>query len=203
MEGVSPIDEKKMTGTQQRIIDAALHLISQVGYKSTTTKLIAQEAEVNETTIFKNFKSKEALMNVAFKQHANQIKEEVDSFFQQEFENSRDLLKRTGHFIQDTYEKHRYVVIGSIKEVGNEKAKTIFNYKQEYINAALSEKLQEFPDADHFCQKDYETISFIYNNAIVALLLQKIQQNGEQKKSAITLENIIDMTLRPFDEEQV
>ncbi|CRH21124.1 hypothetical protein BN1423_1350018 [Carnobacterium maltaromaticum] len=53
MEGVSPIDEKKMTGTQQRIIDAALHLISQVGYKSTTTKLIAQEAEVNETTILK------------------------------------------------------------------------------------------------------------------------------------------------------
>lgn len=201
MEGVSPIDGKQITGTQQRIIDAALHLISQVGYKSTTTKLIAQEAEVNETTIFKNFKSKEALMNVAFKQHANQIKEEVDTFFQQDFKNSRDLLKRTGHFIQDTYTKHRYVVIGSIKEVGNEKAKTIFNYKQEYINEALSKKLQEFPDAEHFCQKDYETISFIFNNAIVALLLQEVGQENRENVPKITLENIIDMTLRPFEEE--
>ncbi|WP_238328696.1 TetR/AcrR family transcriptional regulator [Carnobacterium divergens] len=195
---MSPIDEKKMTGTQQRIIDAALHLISHVGYKSTTTKLIAQEAHVNETTIFKNFKSKEALMDTAFKQHANQIKEEVDVFFSQPFSSTRELLEKTGYFIEDIYSRHRDVVIGSIKEVGNEKAQTIFTYKQEYINHSLCQQLQRLSDHPNYTKSEYETLCFIFNNSILALLIRDIRHDKEDTLTHVTLDSIIQMMLQPF-----
>lgn len=74
------VNVEALTNTQQRIIDAALDLVSHVGYKSTTTKMIAQKAGVNETTIFKNFQSKQVLLDTAFKQHTKQITKEVDEF---------------------------------------------------------------------------------------------------------------------------
>ena len=42
--------------SKDKIIKATLHLAAILGIKGTTTKKIAESAEVNETTIFKNFK---------------------------------------------------------------------------------------------------------------------------------------------------
>jgi len=47
--------------TKIRILDAALALISKDGFKATTTKAIAEVADVNEVTLFRNFESKEKL----------------------------------------------------------------------------------------------------------------------------------------------
>ena len=119
------VNTEALTNTQQRIIDAALDIVSHVGYKSTTTKMIAQKAEVNETTIFKNFQSKQVLIDTAFKQHTTQITKEVDEFFSQTFNNTTDLMKESGRFMANIFDKHRQIVIGTIKEVGNEQTKTI------------------------------------------------------------------------------
>ena len=47
----------------ERIIDAAIELVSQKGYKAATTKAIAELANVNEITIFRNFGNKRGLLN--------------------------------------------------------------------------------------------------------------------------------------------
>ncbi len=47
--------------TRSKIIDAALDLFATNGYTTTTTKLIADAAGVNEVTIFRHFGTKEAL----------------------------------------------------------------------------------------------------------------------------------------------
>ncbi len=47
--------------TRSKIIDAALELFATNGYTTTTTKLIADAAGVNEVTIFRHFGNKEAL----------------------------------------------------------------------------------------------------------------------------------------------
>ncbi len=47
--------------TRSKIIDAALELFATNGYTTTTTKLIADVAGVNEVTIFRHFGTKEAL----------------------------------------------------------------------------------------------------------------------------------------------
>ncbi|CAM5359336.1 TetR family transcriptional regulator OS=Lysinibacillus sphaericus OX=1421 GN=LS41612_14115 PE=4 SV=1 [Lysinibacillus sphaericus] len=48
--------------TAQRIMDAALQLISEKGYTAATTKAIADLAQVNEVTIFRHFGNKEGLL---------------------------------------------------------------------------------------------------------------------------------------------
>lgn len=194
------VNEDALTNTQQRIIDAALDLVSHVGYKSTTTKMIAQKAEVNETTIFKNFQSKQVLLDTAFKQHTKQITKEVDEFFCQSFKDTTDLMKQSGRFIADIFDKHRQIVIGTIKEVGNEQTKTIFNYKQEYIQHLLCTKLKEFSTDHSLNDQQYETIVFIFNSAIMSLLVDKARKeySDDEEGMTIHLDDVIDLMLKTF-----
>ena len=48
--------------TQGRILDSALVLFSEQGFRGATTKAIAAKAGVNESTLFRNFSSKENLL---------------------------------------------------------------------------------------------------------------------------------------------
>ena len=54
--------------TNIRILDAALKIFSSKGYSGATTREIAHEANVNEVTIFRKFKSKEKLVERGVKQ---------------------------------------------------------------------------------------------------------------------------------------
>lgn len=54
--------------TNKRIIDAAMNLIIQKGYRAATTKEIAEKAKVSEATIFRNFKNKQGLMKAMIEQ---------------------------------------------------------------------------------------------------------------------------------------
>lgn len=48
--------------TGDRILDAALELLYERGYDGTTTRAIAERADVNEVTLFRKFGSKRALL---------------------------------------------------------------------------------------------------------------------------------------------
>ncbi|MFJ7732488.1 TetR/AcrR family transcriptional regulator [Lysinibacillus sp. NPDC097231] len=48
--------------TAERIIEAALHLVSEKGYTAATTKAIAELAGVNEVTIFRHFGNKRGIL---------------------------------------------------------------------------------------------------------------------------------------------
>ncbi|MCI1819773.1 MAG: TetR/AcrR family transcriptional regulator [Carnobacterium maltaromaticum] len=172
-----------------------MYLVSQGGYKSATTKLIAEEALVNETTIFKNFKSKNALLAIAFEQHTNRIKEEATLFFLSDFENQQDLLRQTGYFIQRLFQKNRYLIVASIKEIGNKELDNFFRCRQEYVDLILSNKLREFHDKEQSEDQYYKTISFIFNNALIALLLKDIGYSSEEDHKKITVEDVIGIAL--------
>jgi AcrR family transcriptional regulator len=51
----------KTVATGQRILDAALTLVAEKGYRGATTREIAQKAGVTELTLFRHFGSKEKL----------------------------------------------------------------------------------------------------------------------------------------------
>ncbi|MGE7090368.1 TetR/AcrR family transcriptional regulator [Lysinibacillus sp. NPDC048646] len=55
-------------GTAERIIDAALQLISEKGYTAATTKAIAELAGVNEVTIFRHFGNKQGILKALVNQ---------------------------------------------------------------------------------------------------------------------------------------
>jgi AcrR family transcriptional regulator len=53
--------------TRQRLLRAALELYTSVGFRSTTTPMIAERAGVAEGTIYRHFGSKEELLNEAYR----------------------------------------------------------------------------------------------------------------------------------------
>ena len=55
---------------RDKILGAAARVYSQHGFRGATTRLIAQEADVNEVTLFRTFGSKEALIEEAIRFHS-------------------------------------------------------------------------------------------------------------------------------------
>ncbi|MFJ7919041.1 TetR/AcrR family transcriptional regulator [Lysinibacillus fusiformis] len=55
-------------GTAERIVEAALQLISEKGYTAATTKTIADLAGVNEVTLFRHFGNKRGLLKAIVEQ---------------------------------------------------------------------------------------------------------------------------------------
>lgn len=51
-----------MDETSQKIVDAAMTLIRDLGYVSTTTKEFARVVGVNECTLFRKFKNKKDII---------------------------------------------------------------------------------------------------------------------------------------------
>lgn len=58
------------TSSRQRLIQAALELFAAQGVTATTTRQIAERAEVNEVTLFRNFGSKHALLLAVIEESA-------------------------------------------------------------------------------------------------------------------------------------
>jgi AcrR family transcriptional regulator len=59
-----------MTVDRSKLLDAAARVYSEHGFRGATTRRIADEAGVNEITIFRQFGSKEALINEAIRNRA-------------------------------------------------------------------------------------------------------------------------------------
>ncbi len=59
-------------GIRTKILDAALRVFAETGYRGATTRRIAQEADVNEVTLFRQFGSKDELIREAVKHAATE-----------------------------------------------------------------------------------------------------------------------------------
>jgi AcrR family transcriptional regulator len=53
---------------RDQILEAALRVFAETGFRGATTRRIAQEAEVNEVTLFRHFPTKEELITAAIEQ---------------------------------------------------------------------------------------------------------------------------------------
>jgi AcrR family transcriptional regulator len=56
--------------SREKLLEAAIRVFTESGFRGATTRRIAEEAGVNEVTLFRLFKSKTALINEAAKLHA-------------------------------------------------------------------------------------------------------------------------------------
>jgi len=54
-----------MTDTRDKLLEVTVRIFAEAGYHGTTTRRVAQEAGVNEVTLFRQFGSKEALVREA------------------------------------------------------------------------------------------------------------------------------------------
>lgn len=79
--------------TEQKILDAALKIFAEKGYRGATTRAIAAEAKVNDSTLFRRFKTKENLFDRVLIQNNEKMMKDLDLvIIDKKFENSRDFL---------------------------------------------------------------------------------------------------------------
>ncbi|MBD0380487.1 TetR/AcrR family transcriptional regulator [Paenibacillus sedimenti] len=97
--------------TSDKILMAAIDLMSEKGYDGTTTKEIAAAAGVNEVTLFRHFGTKQKLLETAF--HRYHYAEEMTKLFQEslKWELHTDLLliSRIYHKIMNRNRKLLYI----------------------------------------------------------------------------------------------
>jgi AcrR family transcriptional regulator len=65
--------------TRDRLIDVTARLFAEAGYHGTTTRRIAQEADLNEVTVFRHFGSKDALIREALQRVARDRRPMLDT----------------------------------------------------------------------------------------------------------------------------
>jgi AcrR family transcriptional regulator len=65
--------------TRDRLLDVTARLFAEAGYHGTTTRRIAQEADLNEVTVFRHFGSKDALIREALQRIARDRRPLLDT----------------------------------------------------------------------------------------------------------------------------
>lgn len=101
--------------TRDIILEAALQLIHDKGYKGATTKNIAELANVNEVTLFRQFESKSNLMKAIIDKY--EYKDQLEKIFKEN--NTWDLkedIKRISMQVHDLLEEKRLFILVSLKE---------------------------------------------------------------------------------------
>lgn len=82
-----------MTEKQENIINAALELFAEEGFKSTSTSKVAQKAGVSEGLIFRHFKNKEGLLEAIVQEGENRAKELFADIISEE--DPKEVLRKT------------------------------------------------------------------------------------------------------------
>uniref|UniRef100_UPI004048AA85 TetR/AcrR family transcriptional regulator n=1 Tax=Lysinibacillus sp. FSL H8-0500 TaxID=2921393 RepID=UPI004048AA85 len=125
-------------GTAERIIEAALQLVSEKGYTAATTKSIAELAGVNEVTLFRHFGNKRGLLKAIIEQFSYYplLQQEINQNVTWELE--QDLLNfslKHFHFLMSIKD---FVMIGfkesiQFPEISEEIANIPLLIKEELI----------------------------------------------------------------------
>ncbi|WP_153723440.1 TetR/AcrR family transcriptional regulator [Sporosarcina cascadiensis] len=123
--------------TSERILDAAVQLISEKGYAAATTRSIAQLAEVNEVTVFRHFGSKRGILRAIIDKFSyGPVFENVIQFDVQ-YELEKDLLHFSKKYFQ-TMLPIKDLVLIAFKEAG---AFPEFDEELGSVPRALKEQL--------------------------------------------------------------
>lgn len=105
---------------ERRIIDAAMEVFSENGYKGSTTKKIAEKGNINEVTLFRRFKSKENLLKVVIKEKESEAIEALDSILLMEKnEDIQTCLTVLGENVMDFLEERMDFILMLISEGRN------------------------------------------------------------------------------------
>lgn len=112
------MDNQHDLSSSDKMMIAAINLISEKGYNSVTTKEIAEDAGFSEKTLFRHFGSKQNLLETAFKRF--HYTEEMRSLYKEKlvWDLHTDLLLISRKY-HEMMNRNRKMIQISIKEAGN------------------------------------------------------------------------------------
>ncbi|HLR71143.1 MAG TPA: TetR/AcrR family transcriptional regulator [Pseudogracilibacillus sp.] len=103
--------------TRDRIIRAAIELVDEKGYKGATTRAIAERAEVNEVTLFRNFGNKKGILDAAIEKYSffDEISEIMKKNIVWDLEKDLQMLSEQ---YQRIITSKRQIILISLREEG-------------------------------------------------------------------------------------
>ena len=93
---------------EQIIFDAALKVLTERGYVGATTKLIAQEADIGEVTLFRRFGNKDTLIKEAVRREAGKFGGSDATFYTGDLE--ADLVRVTTFYHRLMQARVRFIL---------------------------------------------------------------------------------------------
>ena len=173
--------------TKQKLLDAALKLFSKNGYKATTTRAIAIEADLNELTLFRRFGTKENLFNEVMIQNNERVKEHFISIISidQKFEDPNDFLKAYIREVEKFYLNNFEIFSLMVNEDYNE-----FDHDMGEFSLFMGEFLKKNIRSDKF---DHLALGIMINTFFYMINLSKYQ--GRTYMGEDSTEKFIDNVL--------
>ncbi len=102
---------KMVDETKRKILDASLKVFAREGYKSATTRSIANESGFSEITLFRKFETKKKLFDEAMRVNHEKLQENCITIIEdlnQKFEEPeqflREYIKRMAIFFKENFE---------------------------------------------------------------------------------------------------
>ncbi|MBP3193596.1 TetR/AcrR family transcriptional regulator [Natronogracilivirga saccharolytica] len=106
-----------MSDKKQKILDVAEKLIAAHGYRSTTTRMIAEHAGVNVAMLAYYFGSKELLLRELLDRHTAAVKELLDVISSEKAPAAETFRKFLFSYVDYSFQNPRPVII-AIREIG-------------------------------------------------------------------------------------
>ena len=172
---------------KQRIKDAAIKLMSEKGYHSTSSNEIAKEAEVSIGTFYSYFKDKKALYTELVADIYNMVLEPVDFSALPEDMSIEDTVYMyisfvfKGHEVMTDFQRE----IASLSEQSDEFREIEMAQKKE-ITEMFVQMLGEYKD--EIKVKDLKTASYIILTMVEAVIHDTMFHNKGKNKKAVMQE---------------
>ncbi|MEL7568658.1 MAG: TetR/AcrR family transcriptional regulator [Dehalobacterium sp.] len=162
-----------------RIIEAAKKLFMENGFKGTTTKMIAEEAGVNEATIFRHFKTKEGIFVEISKEITEYSHKKLEKIMESDLP-PEEMFFQFGMGLYSLIVESKGILIMAIIE-SRRRSDLVHNVTQTLATtiSILEKKLVALWQAGKLQEGDFYTASLIYVESLIGLFIVQNRLAGE------------------------
>lgn len=192
-------EETTIRTVEERILDAAMIVFSENGFKGATTIKIAKEAGVNEITIFRKFKSKENLLKAVIEKKLSETLARLDLILCEEKSADVEACIKTLAISLNQFLDERMDFIFMLVTQGRKKPEImgLFTQFRKKLVEHLSEYFQEQMNQGNIRKVDPELLafslfSFIFNKSLSKKIFKEHFINDDAK----SFEEFIDVFMR-------
>jgi AcrR family transcriptional regulator len=163
--------------TRERIMAAARQLMAQKGYKGATTRKISELAGVNEVTIFRHFKSKDALFEELLSGLVD-IRLKLEQSLQGDFPRFKEMLMEYAKTYYSFLVDRKEILMICMIEADNHPSviRMLSNVPMTAVEV-LCEKIKVFQDQGHLRPTDPCTPALMFVSTFFHLFMAKHRIN--------------------------
>lgn len=163
--------------TRDRILAAASQLMAKKGYKGATTRKISQLAGVNEVTIFRHFKNKEAILEELLKGIVD-IRQQLENNLHGEYSELKEILYRYARgYYEMLVARKEILMICMIEADNHPEVIKLFSSLPMTAVEVLCNKLQEFQDQGHLPKGDACAAALMFVSTFFYAFMAKYRVN--------------------------